>query len=73
MRWTQDKIALLTSNQLLTTFQSKTETYNDCTILGSYCGNSGLLVSVPERKSDKDTGIRRMSYNGIVTITLTNR
>ena len=36
-------------------------------------GNSGLLVSVPERKSDKDTGIRRMSYNGIVTMTLTNR
>ena len=51
----------------------KAETYNECTILGSYCGNSGLLVSVPERKSDKDTGIRRMSYNGIVTMTLTNR
>ena len=52
---------------------AKAETYNECTILGSYCGNSGLLVSVPERKSDKDTGIRRMSYNGIVTMTLTNR
>jgi len=54
-------------------WDAKAETYNDCTILGSYCGNAGLLVSVPERKSDYDTGIRRMSYNGIVTMTLTNR
>ena len=54
-------------------WDAKAETYNECTILGSYCGNSGLLVSVPERKSDYDTGIRRMSYNGIVTMTLTNR
>jgi len=54
-------------------WDAKAETYKEFTILGSYCGNSGLLVSVPERKSDKDNGIRRMSYNGIVTMTLTNR
>ena len=51
-------------------FAKEIETYDDVVILGSYCGNSGLVGLVPERKWGKDTGIRRFSYNGIVNMTL---
>ena len=51
-------------------FAKEIETYDDVLILGSYCGNSGLVGLVPERKWGKDTGIRRFSYNGIVNMTL---
>ena len=47
-----------------------TETYEHVTVLGEYCNSAGLLVSVPERKSEKDTGIRRFSYWGIESMCL---
>ena len=46
------------------------ETYYSCTVLGDYSNNRGLLVKVPERETKRDTGIRKMNYDGIVSMIL---
>ena len=50
--------------------EKHSETYEHVTVLGEYCNSAGLLVSVPERKSEKDSGIRRFSYWGIESMRL---
>ena len=35
------------------------ETYLNCEVIGDYCNNKGLLVKVPERETERDTGIRK--------------
>jgi len=50
--------------------EKNTERYLNCTVLGDYCNNRGLMVLVPERKNERDTGIRKMSYEGIKEMIL---